>query len=200
MEYCVLSLGWGVFFFLHSSLASERCKDWFHYKMGDSFRYYRLIYSVMAFITLSGVLALQFSIPFHSVGLLPFLRYFIALPLVICALVLMAVCIAKYFFKLSGVEVLYQQQVHPFLETQGLHKFVRHPLYLGSLLLIWSLLLLFPSGANLLACIMITVYVRIGIHSEEGKLQRVFGTQYQNYKKKTPMLIPLSKRRSASRR
>lgn len=190
MKYCILVLGWIVFCLLHSILAAERSKIFFKSKMGDNFKFYRLIYSVIAIITLGSVLAFQFSIPVQYFVLAPFLQHFVALPCTIFAGVVMAVCIRKYFFRLSGVAVFYQRPAKPILETGGVHKFVRHPLYISTLILIWSLLLLFPSLSNLLACVMITIYVRIGIYTEERMLVQIFGKEYEDYRKRTPMLIP----------
>jgi protein-S-isoprenylcysteine O-methyltransferase Ste14 len=149
-----------------------------------------LIYSLVAMVTLGGVLAWQFTIPDLYFTVSPFLKYFVAVPCILFASILMAICIRKYFYKLSGVEALFQQPGHPVLETGGVHKFVRHPLYIATLLLIWSLLLLFPSLSNLLTCIIITGYVVVGTYSEESRLVRIFVTKYEEYKKRTPMLIP----------
>ena len=190
MEYCILGAGWVAFCLVHSGLAAEQCKAYFKSKMGHYFKYYRVLYSVVAVITLAGVLWWQFSIHgYYFVGS-PFIKYFAGIPCALFALTLMAICIRKYFYKLSGVEVFYERPGRPVLETRGVHKFVRHPLYIGTLLFIWSLLLLFPSLANLIACTMITCYVRIGIDSEERKLVKIFGSEYEDYKKNTPMLIP----------
>jgi protein-S-isoprenylcysteine O-methyltransferase Ste14 len=190
MEYCILVAAWIAFSLLHSVLASEKCKAFFMSKMGANFKYYRLIYSMVAMLTLGGVLAWQFTISDLYFTVSPCLKYFVALPCTLFAAILMVICIRKYFYKLSGVEVLYHQAGRPVLETHGVHKFVRHPLYIGTLLLIWSLLLLFPSLTNLLACVMITGYVVVGTYSEERRLIRVFGREYEDYKKNTPMLIP----------
>lgn len=91
---------------------------------------------------------------------------------------------------LSGVDVLLKQQKPPLLEQSGLHRFVRHPLYSGTLLFIWALFLLFPWLSNLIACVVITVYTLVGIHMEEQKLMLQFGDTYRRYAAATPMLIP----------
>jgi uncharacterized membrane protein len=76
------------------------------------------------------------------------------------------------------------------LELGGLHRYIRHPLYLGTLLLVWALFLFFPLLSNLLACGMITGYTLAGIRLEERKLLRQFGEAYASYQRKVPMLIP----------
>ena len=194
MEYGILIVGWCVFFFLHSWLAADRCKTWARLKMGSHFSYYRLLYSVVAFVTLASILAWQFSMPVLLLPVHPFVKYFLAAPFVVTGGALMAVCIRKYFFRLSGAQVLYQQEESPVLETGGVHRWVRHPLYIGTLLLIWGLLAFFPTVANLISCALITIYVRVGIPIEEDKLMHVFGDQYRAYKSRTPMLIPGGRR------
>ena len=109
----------------------------------------------------------------------------------------MIICIKKYFYELSGIQALQkvaQQQVT--LQQKGLHNYVRHPLYLGTLLFVWGLFLMFPLVSNLSACIVITAYVLIGIQLEEKKLILEFGEDYRSYKKAVPMLVPGSTRSS----
>jgi len=190
MRYGILIVGWVIFFVVHSVLATEQSKVFFASKMGFYFKYYRFLYSVVAALTLGVILAWQFSMPQDYFIVSRFFKYFIAIPCSTFAAVLMGICIRKYFFRLSGVEVFYQHPGPPVLETHGIHKFVRHPLYAGTLLMIWSILLWFPSLANLISCVLITVYVRIGIIFEERRLVKIFGRKYEDYKNKTPMLFP----------
>lgn len=158
--------------------------------LGPGFRYYRLVYSGIAFFSLGLVLAAQLSIVSPELYISPRLGYLVGLPLGIAGLVFMVICIRKYFFRLSGVGVLFHDNDTAKLESQGLHKYVRHPLYLGTLLFIWSLFLFFPLLSNLVACSAITAYVLIGIRMEERKLLQVFGAAYESYRRVTPMLIP----------
>jgi protein-S-isoprenylcysteine O-methyltransferase Ste14 len=86
--------------------------------------------------------------------------------------------------------VLLKKQIAPVLEKGGLHAYMRHPLYSGTLLFIWALFLIFPFMGNLIACVIITVYTLIGIRMEEKKLVIEFGEEYKSYAHQTPMLIP----------
>ncbi len=192
MDYCILMACWGAFASVHSLLARQKCKDFFKRKMGERFKYYRIAYSLFAIVSLVLVLVWQFSIPDHHFTIYPFVAYWVAIPCGTIALLLMVVCVRKYFYQLSGVAVFFERPVYPILETQGVHKMVRHPLYLGTLLLLWSLFLLSPGATSLIACISISVYVQIGIYLEERKLVLLFGPAYEEYKQSTPMLIPYS--------
>lgn len=74
------------------------------------------------------------------------------------------------------------------LVTTGMHGIVRHPLYLGLIILIWS----FPklSLIDFVGNSGITLYLLIGALLEERKLLAEFGEEYERYKKKVPMLLP----------
>lgn len=109
----------------------------------------------------------------------------------LAGLVVMIKCVKKYFLNLSGVDVLLKQQKSTLLEQSGLHRYVRHPLYSGTLLFVWALFLLFPFLNNLIACVVITAYTLIGIRIEEHKLVLEFGDAYRRYAAKTPKLIPV---------
>lgn len=76
----------------------------------------------------------------------------------------------------------------PGFRTPGLYRYVRHPLYLGFLLIFWSTpdmsigRVLFAAGA--------TAYVLVGARFEERTLRRRFGEDYARYRERVPMLIP----------
>ena len=79
------------------------------------------------------------------------------------------------------------------LVTNGLYRYVRHPLYTFSLLILW----LSPSMSmnSVVVYAALTIYVLIGIFFEERKLLREFGQPYAQYKSVTPMLVPALKLR-----
>jgi protein-S-isoprenylcysteine O-methyltransferase Ste14 len=157
---------------------------------GNYYKYYRLFYSCVAAVSLILLLIYQFS---HESPILykrSWLVLCISFPLLIAGLTIMIVCIRKYFLNLSGVDVLLKDKHEPVLETGGLHRYVRHPLYSGTLLFIWALFLLLPLTSNLIACMVITIYTLIGIRMEEQKLRKEFGDAYKLYASSIPMLVP----------
>ncbi len=114
-----------------------------------------------------------------------------AATLSIPAVIILVAAAKKYFLDLSGIDVLLKRlPVQAHLEQTGLHKWVRHPLYTGTLLLVWCIFLWNPSLANLISAACITLYTRIGIYFEEKKLVQLFGEEYIVYASKVPMLIP----------
>lgn len=74
------------------------------------------------------------------------------------------------------------------LVTPSLYKLVRHPMMLGFLIVIWATPDM-TEGRLFLATTM-TVYLFIGMHFEEKALLRHFGTAYEDYKNRVPMILP----------
>ena len=76
----------------------------------------------------------------------------------------------------------------PRLVTDGLYRYVRHPLYTAGLVFIWLIPIM---TWNLLALIIgLSVYVITGAYFEERKLLLEFGDAYAEYRQHTPMLVP----------
>ncbi|MCZ6836968.1 MAG: isoprenylcysteine carboxylmethyltransferase family protein [Planctomycetota bacterium] len=72
-----------------------------------------------------------------------------------------------------------------------LYKFVRHPLYVGWLLAFWMTPKM--TVAHLVFAIVTTLYILVAIQLEERNLEDAL-PGYSDYKKRTPMLIPFTKR------
>lgn len=102
----------------------------------------------------------------------------------------MLIAIKKYFMLLSGIRSIFQQTPPVELKVEGIHRFVRHPLYSGTILLVWGLFFIFPMLNNLIAVVLLTLYVLIGISFEEKKLIKEFGEKYEIYISTVPKLIP----------
>ena len=75
----------------------------------------------------------------------------------------------------------------PFI-VRGPYRWVRHPLYFFSLLLIWSCPDL--SLDRLLYNVLWSTWIIVGSVFEERDLVADFGEPYRNYQRKVPMLIP----------
>lgn len=75
-----------------------------------------------------------------------------------------------------------------FLVVQGAYRWVRHPLYLAVLLMIWSYPVL--TIDRLLFNTLWTIWIVIGAVLEERDLAADFGSDYHKYQRNVPMLIP----------
>ena len=180
---------WILYCVVHSLLADVSVKSFIQKITGKWFRYYRITYSLFAFITLAAILYYQFSIS-SSLLFVSSLKYFVGAILILPGLYIMAVCIKKYFYELSGIQALENKIQTNTLQQTGLHKLVRHPLYFGTLLFVWGLFLFFPFVSNLIACLVIHAYVIFGVSLEEKKLLLEYGDAYKQYALKVPRLFP----------
>jgi protein-S-isoprenylcysteine O-methyltransferase Ste14 len=75
----------------------------------------------------------------------------------------------------------------PFV-VRGPYRWVRHPLYLFLILMIWS----YPdlTADRLLFNVLWTIWMVVGTVLEERDLVAAFGDAYRAYQRKVPMLIP----------
>jgi len=79
---------------------------------------------------------------------------------------------------------------HQHLITHGVHGMVRHPLYLGHVctMLGWSI------GSGSFACFALTAFAivtgAIMIPMEEHELRQRFGSEYDRYAERVPMILP----------
>jgi len=77
--------------------------------------------------------------------------------------------------------------------TTGVYSIVRHPQYLGGLLAHAGISFLLSAWYSLLLTPLMIVLIYLISRKEEEELIREFGKEYEDYKKKVPMLIPRSK-------
>ncbi len=76
----------------------------------------------------------------------------------------------------------------PQFRTPSLYRLVRHPLYVGWLVIFWAAPTM--TVAHLVFAIMTTAYILIAIRLEERDLADAFGDDYADYRRRTPMLVP----------
>jgi len=76
----------------------------------------------------------------------------------------------------------------PQFHTPSLYRVVRHPLYIGWLVIFWAAPTM--TVAHLVFAITTTAYILIAIPLEERDLVSTFGADYVSYRRRTPMIIP----------
>jgi protein-S-isoprenylcysteine O-methyltransferase Ste14 len=76
----------------------------------------------------------------------------------------------------------------PAFRTPALYKLVRHPLYVGWVIIFWSAPIM--TVAHLIFALGTTAYILIAIRWEERDLVTAYGAAYIDYRDRTPMLIP----------
>jgi protein-S-isoprenylcysteine O-methyltransferase Ste14 len=75
------------------------------------------------------------------------------------------------------------------IET-GIFKYIRHPLYCSLLLLTWGVFFKHIDYVLLIISVVSTIALFLTARMEEKENIRYFGNQYQEYMKRTKMLIP----------
>jgi methanethiol S-methyltransferase len=184
-------LAWG---FLHSLFASLKFKELARRHSSPwAVRIYRLVYNLFAGLSFVLVLAIAAHTPDKTLYSIPFpwfIPFVIGQGLAVIALIV-------GFLQGHPMEFLgICQRGSPIeeprrLTTEGLYRFIRHPLYTAGLVFIW--LMPFMTERLLVINLALTVYVMVGAYLEESKVIREFGQVYIDYKTVTPMFIPFIK-------
>lgn len=192
--HLVLALGWTIFCVLHSVFADQDIKNRIAASYPRVHKSYRALYTVFAFISLGFIAVYQVRLPSLLLFQAGNAMQVIGWLLTVVGALIMLVCIKKYFLSLSGLKSLVANQVVANdLRIDGIHRFVRHPLYAGTFLFIWGTFVLFPLASIFIASSIITVYTLIGMRFEEQKLIVEFGDAYRQYMKRVPQLVPFTK-------
>ena len=195
-DHVILAVLWILFGVLHSVLAGLGVKQRFANAFPRFAKHYRLLYTLIAFITFAIVLLYLVRMTTYYVYQ-PNLSTTLAGVLAsVSGLLIMGICIKKYFLSLSGLKSLFQEKPSHELMIGGIHRYVRHPLYLGTFLAIWGGFLIYPALSLFISNVVITLYTLIGITFEEKKLVAEFGPAYETYRQQVPKLLPAFRRKN----
>ncbi len=86
--------------------------------------------------------------------------------------------------------VLYEAQQRRQLATSGPYAYVRHPQYLGFILIMFGFLLQWPTILTLaMFPVLVAMYVHLA-HQEEREVRAELGAEYERYAAKTPGWFP----------
>lgn len=194
MNHFVLAVLWIVWCAIHSGMISVRATKYLKRRLGGQFRFYRLVFNLVAIVTLIPVILYSQSIQgppvFRWEG---FMIVFQVLLLTIGVLLFFAG--AKHYDMLQflGLHQIRTATSHSVLtetgtlDTTGILGITRHPWYLATILFIWARGL---DASVLITNIILTIYLVVGTILEERKLLIDFGEDYRRYQKKVSMLIP----------
>jgi len=135
----------------------------------------------------------RFAIPIFQdlAGFIPVVSLAIPLPhLLVCApFLITGAWLAINGVKGTTLKVAETHRTETIVST-GVYSIVRHPQYLGGLLAHTGISFLLSAWYSLFVTPLMVVLIYFISRKEEIELIREFGREYENYKKKVPMLIP----------
>ena len=104
---------------------------------------------------------------------------------------------AGFYLLYRAWQVLYEAQRANRLATEGPYERVRHPQYIGFVLILFGFLLQWPTILTLVMFpVLVFMYVRLA-RAEEREVEREFGEEYRRYAARTPAFFPWARRLSA---
>lgn len=155
-------------------------------------RFYRLFYSIQAAVLFIPVLLLVAILPDQIIYRISAPWIYATVTLQILAVVgivhtIMLTGMLRFTGVLQAVDPA-QAKKPVALVNKSLYRWVRHPIYTCMFLLVWLVPVM---SWNILALnIGISVYNVLGATLEERKLLSEFGKAYEEYRKRTPFIIP----------
>lgn len=199
LDALIIFLLFVLFGYSHSILASNKLKRKLIDKIGEKVAFYRLFYNIISLLTFylvyklspkPGVVVYDLNYPWDIVILMFQIISLIGLIWAASAVKLFEFAgiaqIKRYYKGEYNVKELDERYE---LKKTGAFKYSRHPIYFFSILFLG----LRPTMDffYLIFFICLTLYFIIGSIYEEKKLVELFGSEYVQYKKETPWLVPL---------
>lgn len=183
---------WVVWYALHSWLAALHVKNFVKMAAPQIFRYYRLLYNIVAFATLVPVMYLHVRLPDVTISELPFWLTVCGYALLVTGAVFLLAALKNYNLgEFAGFTQMNEfRPDHDELVVRGLNAYIRHPLYTASLMLLFGYLLISFTLATLIFVIVSTVYIFVGSALEERKLLLIYGEQYTKYRQRVGRFVP----------
>lgn len=197
-------MAWFLFGLQHSLLARPITKRWLARTFGKTFEAH--IYPVTYFM----VQCVVFLVCYDAIRHLSPRVVFYEMPIEWAELVFWLNRIANIFLILTvfhfdigsftGFKQLFRlllrkgtihnaSQPEPKLNTRYLYRFIRHPMYLG-IILVYVTSTTVYSDLFLANLVCIVAYIELGSYFEEKSLHRRFGADYADYVTKTKRYIP----------
>ena len=195
MKFIILAILWIFYCTLHSAMITPKITNFLKKKLGDSFKYYRLFYNLVALILLIPVVFYTYSIrqtPFFTWG-----GYLLPVRFLLLAVGLFFFYAGARQYDMStflGLKQIKESVNHNLinasgkLNSHGILGVVRHPFYAAIFPLIWATNL---DVTFLIVNCILSIYVIIGTFLEEKKLVQEFGDEYRAYQDRVSMLFPL---------
>lgn len=186
VNYILLFLGWATYGLIHSALATTSVKATIFRLTKISASSYRLFYNLIALLSIVPLIYFGFCNSSKVLYLSHSYSNLISILVMAFGLLIMGMVMKKYFREMSGLQETSTQVLY----VNGLHRFVRHPLYTGTFLLLIGIFIYRPQINVLISVIAIILYTIFAVRWEERKLLFNLGEQYKIYCQSTPRFIP----------
>lgn len=186
--YIILVLLWLLFYALHSFFAAGRVKRKI-YAMAPAVKaVYRVLYNLLSLGLFTVIVIISLRLKEQ-----PVFSFQVGIKVLGAFLALAGIAIMiRSFQAFDTREFIWGTARDPNqqLIKSGLYGRVRHPLYLGTILVLISLLILYPYPSTYIFVLISFLYLPFGIYWEERKLLDIFGESYRQYMQEVPQLIP----------
>jgi methanethiol S-methyltransferase len=194
MSYFLLAALWLGWCALHSALIATTLTSRLRGRLGANFRWYRIFYNTAAVLTLVPVMIYS-----QSLKTSPFLVWAgwsrtVQFLMVAAATGLFLGGSRQYDLRqFLGLRRIGEENVcltlseSCELKNTGVLGVIRHPWYVGGMLLVWA------RDLDLAVCItnlVLTAYLVLGAVLEERRLVKGFGDEYRRYQKEVSMFFP----------
>lgn len=184
-------LSWGLFYSLHTALASGKLKRFLEAKWPQEMKWYRLFYTLFSTLLFIGILVQALFLPnqkmLETSPNLSYVGYMLAtLGVVLTSRSLKEISFSS-FLGLSGKK----NEPTEHLVIRGIYSKIRHPLYLGLILIFLGYFLVSGTVGALIHLSCLIGYLPFGIYFEEKNLLKKYGEAYADYQKTVPAIFPL---------
>lgn len=180
---------------LHSWLAALSVKNWARGIFGPPVdRGYRLVYNIIAVVTLLPLLPMLVWLPDRILYVTPSpWRWLMVMGQVVAMVGLLVSLLQTGLLHFLGLRQLIAERPveSGVLNVRGFYGWVRHPLYFFSTLVLWLTPLMTINW--LTVCVILTLYFYLGSFLEERRLLAEFGSAYQAYQQRVSRFIPWRK-------
>lgn len=191
MTYLLMALSWSLFYFLHTALAASKLKRFLKARWPRSYKWYRLFYSILSMVLFLVILVQALFLPvqvLYSPGKFgQYAGYLITSSGVMIFLKSLKEVSIPSFLGLSTVS---RSDSNSKLVVTGMYSQIRHPLYLGILVIFAGYFLVSGTLGALIHLGCLVLYLPFGIYFEEKNLISIFGKSYQDYQQEVPVFIP----------
>ena len=178
-----------LFAVIHSFLATDFIKNKAEKQFKYMFRYYRIIYNILSIITFAPVFLLWITYSASS-------PHVYSIPGWMYPFIILIRIVAIGLFIYAGMQIdilefigLRQNKGKSELIKKGAYGIVRHPLYTGGIIILFTKLKM--SQLDLVAILMISIYCIVGAYFEERRLLATSGEDYRKYQKEVSMFVPV---------